>query len=102
MIIVPISGLITPLNPISPNDTTAAEQINDYGSFLDVFKGVLDNAVEATAQKDQDAISVMLGEIDDLHTIQANIEKAVIAVDLLVSVRDKALDAYNEVMRMNL
>lgn len=102
MVIVPISGLITPLNPITTNETTTTEQTVNSGSFLDVFKGVLDNAIQATAQKDQDAISVMLGEIDDLHTVQANIEKAVIAVDLLVSVRDKALDAYNEVMRMNL
>ena len=47
------------------------------------------------------AIDLMLGEIDDLAQVQVNLEKAATAVDLLVTVKNKAVDAYNEIMRMN-
>ena len=42
----------------------------------------------------------MLGDVDDLAQIQVNLEKAATAVDLLVTVKNKAVDAYNEIMRM--
>ena len=38
--------------------------------------------------------------VDDLAQIQVNLEKAATAVDLLVTVKNKAVDAYNEIMRM--
>ena len=41
-----------------------------------------------------------LGDVDDLAQIQVNLEKAATAVDLLVTVKNKAVDAYNEIMRM--
>ena len=43
----------------------------------------------------------MLGDVDDLAQIQANLEKAAVAVDLLVTVKNKAVEAYTEIMRMN-
>mgnify|MGYP004669236755 FL=1 len=52
----------------------------DKASFLDVFRGMVDNVIETNEQVDRDAIDVMLGNIDDLATVQANIEKANTAV----------------------
>ena len=45
-------------------------------------------------------VDLMLGDVDDLAQIQVNLEKAATAVDLLVTVKNKAVDAYNEIMRM--
>ena len=42
----------------------------------------------------------MLGDVDDLAQIQVNLEKAATAVDLLVTVKNKAVDAYNEIICM--
>ena len=48
----------------------------------------------------KDSVDLMLGDVDDLAQIQVNLEKAATAVDLLVTVKNKAVDAYNEIMRM--
>ena len=61
-------------------------------SFLDIFKGMVDNVVETNEQVDRDAIDLMLGNIDDLAQVQSNITKAGIAVDLLVTVKNEALE----------
>ena len=69
-------------------------------SFLDIFKGMVDNVVETNEQVDRDAIDLMLGNIDDLAQVQSNITKAGIAVDLLVTVKNEALSAYNTIINM--
>lgn len=83
------------------NAVKQTEQEDGEATFLDVFKSLVDNVKETDAQVQQDAIDLMLGEIDDLAQVQVNLEKAATAVDLLVTVKNKAVDAYNEIMRMN-
>lgn len=77
-------------------------QVADLGkaTFLDVFKDLYDNVVETNEQVDRDAIDLMLGNIDDLATVQANIEKANVAVDLLVAVKNEVISAYNSIINM--
>ena len=72
----------------------------DKASFLDVFRGMVDNVIETNEQVDRDAIDVMLGNIDDLATVQANIEKANTAVDMLVTVKNEVLSAYSTIINM--
>lgn len=71
-------------------------------SFLDIFKGLYDNVVETNEQVDRDAIDLMLGNIDDLATVQANIEKANIAVELLVAVKNEVISSYNSIINMQI
>ena len=71
-------------------------------SFLDIFKGMVTNVIETNAQVDQDAIDLMMGNIDDLATVQANITKANIAVDLLVSVKNEIISSYNSIINMQI
>ena len=71
-------------------------------SFADVFRGLVNNVVETNEQVDRDAIDVMLGNVDDLATVQANIEKANMSVDVLVSVKNEVLSAYNSIINMQI
>lgn len=70
------------------------------------FEHVLIDAVENVNKTDlaaqQDIIKVATGEVNDLHTITINATKAELAVQMLVQIRNKALDAYNEIMRISL
>ena len=85
----------------SMNATSQQVAINtDEASFLDIFRGLVDNVVETNEQVDRDAIDLMLGNIDDLAQVQANIEKASVAVDLLVTVKNEALSAYSTIINM--
>lgn len=69
-------------------------------SFLDIFKGMVNNVIETNEQVDRDAIDLMLGNIDDLAQVEANIQKASVAVDLLVTVKNEVLSAYNSIINM--
>ena len=71
-------------------------------SFLDIFRGMVDNVVETNEQVDRDAIDLMLGNIDDVAQVQANITKAEVAVELLVTVKNEALSAYNSIVNMQI
>lgn len=102
MFIVPLTSSITPMErTMGANAVNKTGEAEGEATFLDVFKSLVDNVKETDAQVQQDAIDLMLGDIDDLAQVQVNLEKAATAVDLLVTVKNKAVDAYNEIMRMN-
>ena len=42
------------------------------------------------------------GQLDDPHTLTIASTKSQTSVDMLVTLRNKALETYNEIMRMNI
>lgn len=71
-------------------------------SFLDIFKGMVNNVIETNEQVDRDAIDLMLGNIDNLAEVQDNITKANIAVEMLTTVKNEVLSAYNSIINMQI
>lgn len=56
------------------------------------------NQMQQTSQKlDED---LALGKTDNIHQVMVQAEKAGVALQFALQVRNKALDAYNEIMRM--
>lgn len=107
MLIVPLTSNITPLEPIEkislkPQTEQVVEPERSEPTFLDAMKGLWDNAAEAQAVKNQDMVNLMLGDTDSLEQMQINITKAQVATELLVNVKNAAVDAYNEIMRMSI
>lgn len=94
------------MNPMRQMQNMDAENVvvgePQKASFLDIFKGMVTNVIETNEQVDRDAIDLMLGNIDDLATVQANITKANTAVDLLVSVKNEVISAYNSIINMQI
>ncbi|TCP58816.1 flagellar hook-basal body complex protein FliE [Tumebacillus sp. BK434] len=68
------------------------------------FSDVLTQAIESvnTQQKQADVLTEALasGQAPDLHTVMIAAEKATISFQLMVQVRNRAMEAYQEVMRM--
>ena len=68
------------------------------------FMNVLENAVRQTNElqliSDQYAEKLAAGQIENLHEVIIAGQKANISLQLLTAVRGKVLDAYNEIMRM--
>ncbi len=77
----------------------AANQKSDI-LFKSIFDDALQNYVEAEAKVDEDIYKLSVGESDDLHSLMINTRKSEMSLDLLIQLRNKALDAYNEIMRM--
>lgn len=103
MFIIPMNSTITPLETMSQKIVPAEKETKEEtASFTDIFKEALHNVQETQRISEEDNIRVALGEIDDLHTVNLNAKKAAMALDVFVALKNTALDAYNEVMRMNI
>lgn len=103
MFIVPLTSNITPIEPMQLKPAVKTEETEEKSeaTFLDAMMGLWDNAVETQAVKTEDMVNLMLGDTDSLEQMQINITKAQIATELLVNVKNAAVDAYNEIMRMS-
>jgi len=68
------------------------------------FKGLLREGIERLGQLESEAAgqaqALMQGEPVELHRVVLAGEEAGLAFDLMLSVRNKVVDAYQEVMRM--
>ncbi len=69
-------------------------------AFSDMFREKLNDVNEL--QKDSQAMtaSFAAGETDNVHDVMIAAEKAKVAVNLTTAVQTKVLDAYNEIMRL--
>lgn len=84
---------------MSQSPAGAAKVGTDFGQFLSEALQKVDNI-----QKEAEVASLGLatGQIQDLHTAVLAMEKASLSLSLTVEVRNKVLDAYHEVMRMQI
>lgn len=94
------------INPISSSlaellTSTAAkaDESSDSG-FAQIFSDAL-NAVNATDKTDQlSTLELMAGQSDSLAGLMIDAQKAEISLNLALQLRSKVLDAYKEIMQM--
>ncbi len=100
MNISPISsaGAISDITKTSNTNKTAGGS----GDFSQIFRDLINNVNETDRVSKEDIFKIASGNADDLHNIMINSEKAELATLTLVQVRNKVLDAYNEIMRVTL
>ena len=98
---------ITPMEPIRAIGIPSQEQEQGKKSaVISPFQEMLQNAIQDLKTTDQvsnqDSQQLATGQMDDLHTLGINSTKAYLAERMVVEVRNRALDAYSEIMRINL
>jgi flagellar hook-basal body complex protein FliE len=72
------------------------------GAFQSVLDGAIQTVEGAQADATQTVQKFLSGEGEELHTAVLAVQKAQIAFDLGLQVRNKVVDAYQEIMRMQL
>lgn len=73
--------------------------------FSDIYKSainMLDQTNTLQKQAEQSAVDFAIGDIDNIHEVMIAQEKATVALQYTVQIRDKVLEAYNEIMRMQI
>jgi flagellar hook-basal body complex protein FliE len=68
--------------------------------FADVLKDSISKVGEIEKEADQEAEKLARMETQDIHSTMIAIEKADITFQLMMQVRNKILNAYEEIMRM--
>lgn len=96
---VPIQPL-TPLENKGVNPGVKPEQAEgDFSSFL---KDALNKVNSTQLEAQQATVDLVAGKTDDFHTPVIAAEKASLTLGLAVTVRNKVLEAYHEIMRMQI
>lgn len=75
---------------------------NKGTSFTDVLAGALNQVNEDVKTSEELSKQLATGEVQDLHQVTIAMEKANLGVQLTVQVRNKVVEAYQEVMRMQI
>jgi len=70
-------------------------------NFADILTESLGNAENADFIDKNSMMQLMMGEADDLSGLLIDAQKAELALQLALQIRNKVIDAYNEVMRMS-
>lgn len=70
--------------------------------FGDLLKQALQEVNQASTQADVEARNLMTGQSADMHTAMLAVQKADLSFQMMMAVRSKLIDAYNQVMRMQM
>lgn len=108
--IQPVSMLkgFEPIEPIRPwsllEDIDKADKEENQGlsAFADIFKNAVSQVYETQADVEEKQYLLSTGQLDDAHTLPIAEAKAALSVDILIGLRNKAVEAYNEFMKMNI
>jgi flagellar hook-basal body complex protein FliE len=100
--VAPIGGVapLPPLPPITPADRPGAVGGAAAPGFGEALGKGLQQVSSLEHRADALIEDVATGGPTRIHEVMAATSQAGLAVDLLVQVRDRALEAYQEVMRL--
>ena len=85
---------------IKPVDSSAVDKATV--GFGDMLKTMVNKVNDAQMAGDQATSNLQSGDAKHLHEVMIAIEEADISLRMLVQMRNKALTAYDEIMRMQI
>lgn len=101
--------MITPIDKITPivsamggEETSAVSTGGVQNPFSSVFQSAIQNVRDTDAEKNQAEYLLATGQLDNPSSLMIALTKNSTAVDLLVQLRNKALESYSEVTRITM
>ncbi|PHR29454.1 MAG: flagellar hook-basal body complex protein FliE [Desulfotalea sp.] len=89
------SGNAQPLN-------TASAITKNSNAFGDMLNNMVSDTNQAQANSDNAIQDLQAGNAQYLHEVMISAEEAEISLKMLIQMRNKALTAYEEIMRMQI
>lgn len=95
---------ITRLQPLGSGQAVEPKpQPNDaMGFFRTIFEERIQDVIATDNAVAADVRALATGESDDLHTLGIDQAKAQLSLSLLVQIRNRFVESYNELMRINI
>ena len=97
---------IEPIRPLLATESTAVSDAgqtrNQPTMFQDIFQSMVDNVKETDAAKNEAYYALATGQLDNPAVAPIAATQAELSLSLLIQMRNKALDAYSELMRISL
>ena len=85
-----------------PGAATGARPAQAAGGadFKQMLDGYLDQVNDLQTQADKAVVDLAAGKMDNLHQVVAAVNEADLSFRLMMEIRNKLLDAYKEIMHM--
>ncbi|ANU24589.1 MULTISPECIES: flagellar hook-basal body complex protein FliE [Planococcus] len=93
-----ISGIQTPFIQNQLFNNVKPE--NKVEGFGQIFKDALQEVSAAQNESDKLTNQLITGEVQDVHEVMIASQKASLSLQMTMQVRNKVVEAYQEVMRM--
>jgi flagellar hook-basal body complex protein FliE len=96
-------GIIGPINPNlqAPEIRRPRELVKEQGgtSFGETLRDAITTVNNAQKESDMAVQKLMTGESQDLHATLIAVQKADLSFQMMMQVRNKIIQAYQEIMR---
>ena len=89
-------------NLTSINNLNKSASKNKSTDFGKLFNDAINDVNRLQVESDEATNSFINGETDNIHNVMIASSKANLALQMTIQVRNKVMDAYNEIMNMNL
>ena len=97
--IQPIPGLPQPSSGAS-SATAAAKEAATGPDFLNTLRSAVEQVSQLQSEADAKVGGMFTGDGQDVHSTMIAVEKADLAFELMVQVRNKIVSAYQEISRI--
>jgi len=98
------SGLLQQVNDIeqtSPEREIGTEKENNQ-SFSDVLSDAINGVNKTMKTSEAKVEQFVAGETDNVHDVMISMQRAKLSFDMMVEVRNKVVETYQEVSRMQI
>lgn len=95
-----LSGVLAAAGAAATTPSTAGAGAADAGSFAATLTRSLENVQAMQGSADKLAVQAASGDLTNVHDYMIAATEAKLATELTVTVRNKAVEAFNEIMRM--
>ena len=94
-----VGNALSALSPTLPNKVNAGS--SSGGDFSGALKQAVDALGQLSSRADASTAKLAAGDPVDIHEVMLNTEQASLGFSMALQVRNKLVDAYQEVMRMS-
>ena len=103
--IKPVDWRLDPIEPLAGvRGSQQPEGTAEAGApdFVDVLRGQLDQLVDLQNEADLMQQQLATGQIDDINRVVLAVQKADLALSFALELRNKVVEAYQEISRMQI
>lgn len=86
--------------PLLPGKAGEKQDAGGEGSFSEVLSSALNKLNETQGRADNLSLELLTGEVQDIHQVTIAMQEAKLSMQLAVEVRNKVIEAYQEISRM--
>lgn len=95
-----ISAIQAAYNVLNGLPASGEERSGNGAAFQDMLNTAINNMTGTTENSMAYNDALLMGESDNLHDPMIAATEAELSISLVVQIRDKAVEAYNDIMRM--